>query len=94
MGPRQRALTDASCPYRSACVILLAMQRRKSVGDLPPRIPVSPEARIELALKLGRELLDTLSKAHGISVDEARKMWRKQRQDGRLHSNLMRVADP
>ncbi|HEY2772658.1 MAG TPA: hypothetical protein VGK20_01270 [Candidatus Binatia bacterium] len=64
----------------------------KSVADTMRReldaevARMSPEQRVELALRLGQEAIDTLASASGISRDEAREIFRRNNQIGRRPS--------
>ena len=52
---------------------------------------MDPAARIELALTLGEQDVDTLMKARGISSEEAKRVFAHARAAGRVPS---RCADP
>jgi hypothetical protein len=46
----------------------------------------TPGERIRLALALGRADAERYATAHGVTVEEAAKLFQRQRQQGRRHS--------
>ncbi|MFN2427347.1 MAG: hypothetical protein ABR587_12975 [Candidatus Binatia bacterium] len=64
----------------------------KSIADdlacevLEATLRLTPSERVELALRLGGQAVDTYASAHQVSTDEARRILRRGKQVGRRFS--------
>ncbi|MFN7943375.1 MAG: hypothetical protein U0X73_17415 [Thermoanaerobaculia bacterium] len=70
---------------RSRLAEALRREDREAVLALPP------DERIALAQRLGDEALAAYCAASGLSVEEARRAFERQRQEGRTYSACVRA---
>jgi hypothetical protein len=52
-------------------------------------LKLSPDERVELALRLGEEDLDSFCRAQGVDIETGRRLLQRRRQAGRLPSKCI-----
>lgn len=64
--------------------------RRETMQEM---LALSPDERLALASKLGREAVDAFAAARGLTHDEALRLIQQQKQRGRRYSRCLEELD-